>query len=353
MKHTRRMLGLAVAAAAVAVPATAAHAAKLPVAAGPPPAIAKKLPAGATDNAFYPRTITVHKGDRVKFTLFGFHQIYFPKKGGTAPALALADPARPVAGVVDAAGNPFFFNGLPGAFVEPSLLAPLGDGKINGKSVDSLPIPAGPGAATTYTATFTKRGTYSYFCAIHPGMKGTVKVVGKAKKRSTRKTVKKAVAKQGAKAIKQATKLAGFAGPAAPGVQAGNDNTHIVNLSFFPANRTVAVGTTVTFSMPKVSSEIHNVAFGDPTYLQGLIAGFIAPGPTGVALDPRTVYPSDPALVLDGTNHGNGFVNTGLLDTDPNTPFPAKASITFAKAGTYEYVCVVHGPEMKGTITVQ
>jgi plastocyanin len=185
-------------------------------------------------------------------------------------------------------------------------------------------------------------------------MKGTVKVVGKAKKRSTRKTIKKAVAKQGAKAIKQATKLARFGGPAAPGVQAGNDNTHIVNLAFFPANRTVAVGTTVTFSIPKVSTEIDNVAFGDPAYLATLIQGFIAPGPDGVALDPRTVYPSEPGpLVEDGAVHGNGFVNTGLLDTDPNSPFPSSSAVTFTKAGTYDYVCVVHGPFMKGTITVQ
>ena len=57
-------------------------------------------------------------------------------------------------------------------------------------------------------------------------------------------------------------------------------------------------------------------------------------------------------LEVDGANHGNGFANTGLLDDDARTPFPAEAKVTFAKAGSYAYICTVHGPSMKGTVEV-
>ena len=39
--------------------------------------------------------------------------------------------------------------------------------------------------------------------------------------------------------------------------------------------------------------------------------------------------------MVDGANHGNGFANTGLLDDDARTPFPVRAKVTFAKAGSY------------------
>jgi hypothetical protein len=43
---------------------------------------------------------------------------------------------------------------------------------------------------------------------------------------------------------------------------------------------------------------------------------------------------------------------TGLLDTDPRTSFPASKTVTFTKAGTYSFICTVHGPTMKGSIEV-
>ena len=56
---------------------------------------------------------------------------------------------------------------------------------------------------------------------------------------------------------------------------------------------------------------------------------------------------------LGPANHGNGFLATGLLDTDSKSPFPNKASITFTTPGTYVYYCNIHQPDMKGTIVVQ
>jgi plastocyanin len=53
----------------------------------------------------------------------------------------------------------------------------------------------------------------------------------------------------------------------------------------------------------------------------------------------------------DGTGHGNGFLNTGVLDREAATPSPPSAQVTFSKAGTYDYICLIH-PFMKGQIVV-
>jgi plastocyanin len=52
------------------------------------------------------------------------------------------------------------------------------------------------------------------------------------------------------------------------------------------------------------------------------------------------------------TAHGNGFVNTGVLDNDPSTTkiFPS-SKIDFTKPGVYHYQCLIH-PFMHGTIVV-
>ena len=66
----------------------------------------------------------------------------------------------------------------------------------------------------------------------------------------------------------------------------------------------------------------------------------------------RSEAPGTP-ISLDGTNHGNGYVNTGVLDANPTTPFPKSERVTFTKPGTYAYYCAVHGNDMKGEIVVQ
>ena len=95
--------------------------------------------------------------------------------------------------------------------------------------------------------------------------------------------------------------------------------------------------------------------FGPEAYVAAPAEKFFAPGPQGIELDALSVYPSDPPGAADGpspTSHGNGFVNTGLLDADGASPFPRAASVTFSNAGQLRVH--LHGarPFMKGTITV-
>jgi plastocyanin len=67
---------------------------------------------------------------------------------------------------------------------------------------------------------------------------------------------------------------------------------------------------------------------------------------------PRTGDPFSP-LTLGPSTHGNGFVNTGVLDRDPATKQIGPSSkIDFTTPGTYHYVCLIH-PFMHGTIIVK
>ena len=96
----------------------------------------------------------------------------------------------------------------------------------------------------------------------------------------------------------------------------------MVQFAFFPARKTVDVGDTVTFAMPKRTIEIHNVAFGPKPYLDEHAKTFL--GPT---LNPFVVYRSDApgtAVQFDGSDHGNGYFNTGRPRQRASTAVPVE-----------------------------
>jgi hypothetical protein len=132
----------------------------------------------------------------------------------------------------------------------------------------------------------------------------------------------------------------------------------VVQLRFFPRTIHVPVGGSLTMQV-KSRQEIHTFSFGPPAYLQAVAKAFVMPvpsraGPPTLVFNPQIAFPSDPPPALppyDGTAHGNGFLNTGVLDGDPHSPQPSSAKVTFAKAGTYGFICLVH-PFMHGTVVV-
>src|SRR4051795_6734808 len=97
-------------AGALAVPAGASAATKT-VYLGPPPSpTTTKLQKLSDDpTAFFSRTTTIHRGDKIKFVNESFHNVDLPKKG-SAP-LPLVGPAGTASGYKDEAGVPFWFNG--------------------------------------------------------------------------------------------------------------------------------------------------------------------------------------------------------------------------------------------------
>jgi plastocyanin len=343
---------LTIALGVLLIPATAASAATRDMSAGTPPKGALKgLPGFVTDNAFYPKKLTIHQGDRVSFKTAGFHNILLaPKKN--VPQLFAIDPTKPVGSVKDAAGVDFWFKDQASVGINPVVAAPGGGKVFTGKQTISSGLPLGA-TPKPLKVKFPKKGTYTVLCALHPGMKATVVVKGKKAKIPTKRQDRARVKAQTKAAIKLAKKLAaGQGAPTGLTVRAGNDKQGIAALAFFPAAKTVKVGQSVKFTVSDKTTETHNVAFAPKDYAeQDLAASFI--GPNG--LDARTVYPSEPfgsPLVVNGTSHGNGFVNTGMLDSEKATPLPKSAAVSFSTPGTYQYYCIVHGAAMSGTITV-
>ena len=137
------------------------------------------------------------------------------------------------------------------------------------------------------TVKFTKAGTYTYYCDLHPGMKASVTV---AKKGATVPT-----AKQDAAAVKKQADAASRP-PRTSQDQPGREHRRPRRrgqgrrrvLRHGPVHLTVAPGTTVKFQMTKGSYEAHTATFGPgdierPVVLpRGIAASFESP-----AIDPR------------------------------------------------------------------
>ena len=340
----------AVAAAALMLPATAAQAATKKVTVGPAKPLAG-VPQSAFDAGFYPNKVTIAKGDSVRFKwTTGFGDVIFVPKGEDVPPFAAPLPDQPVAGAKDAAGADMWFNGQPNAAPNIPALSPQGGRRINGSKVVASGL-ALDGPQKPWKVKFTKPGRYTLTSVFHPSKKLKVTVKRSRKGVPTAKQDKRRLAKQVKAATKLAKKLTRFEGPKGNVVRAGNDADGIAQIAFFPARKTVKVGDTVTFEMSKESIESHNVAFGPKPYLDEFARTFLGP-----VFNPFVVYRSDaPGTVVkfDGGNHGNGYFNTGVLDADKASPFPAEDSVTFTKPGTYRYYCAVHGNDMQGEIVVQ
>ena len=355
-----RRLALVALGAALIVPASAQAATKT-VVAGPLKSVKGVFGGHASGDidGFSLKTVTVHVGDRVRWKFNGFHTVTFPKKGGKDIPFVIPDPTgAKYSGINDAAGAPFWFNGQTRLVANPLGAFPQGGKTFNGSQLTGSGA-AAPGASPKpYALKFTKAGTYTYECVIHPGMKAKVKVVPKGKPIPSAKQDRKTAAKLFAKEVKAAKKQA--KGPKLPAstVQGGNDKGSVVQLRFFPASIKVPVGGSVRFQV-KSRPEIHTFAFGPPAYLQSVASGIITPvpgpaGPPALVFSGQVVFPSDPPPALppyDGTNHGNGYFSTGVLDGDPSSPQPPATTVKFTKAGTYGFICLVH-PFMRGQVVV-
>lgn len=357
MKPRALLLGGMV--AAVVAPATAGAATKQVYMGTPPSAQKAVQKLNADINDFFPHGITIHAGDSIRFLPVGFHDIDFPAKGGGIVALIAPQNTKPT-GVSDAAGSPFWFNDtVPNVGFNPSLVTTQLYGKsasYNGTKavVSGLPLADKP---KPVLVKFTKTGSYTYFCDIHPGMKGTVHVVAKSAKAPSAKSDAAVVKRQLATAMKTIRRVNAFK-PGADTIQIGGSGTGgVESYNFFPSSPTVKVGTTVTFQMPVGTTETHTATTGPgnpedaSTYLGGIAASFNGQ-PT---IDARGVYASDapggtPAS-LTPTLHGNGFWNSGALDREKNSPLPPSNQVTFGAAGQYTFYCLIH-PFMKVTVNV-
>jgi plastocyanin len=308
-------------------------------------------------NAYFRKTVTIHKGDKVRWSINGFHSVTFVPADEQPPALIVPDPSTPVSGVNDAAGSPFWFNGQPTLRPNPLAVAPQGGKTFSPNSLRNSGLPLGEGPPPPYTLRFKRKGTFRYLCVVHPGMTGKVKVVGADRSIPSAGDDRRAARRQQKAALQQVQRLTTGLGTEdlEKTIQAGNDRRSGATVfRFFPANPSYKVGDTVTLRMPAVSSEAHTFTFG-PTNGKDAYNDQLAAGLLGEVFDPRGAYPSEPPPAgvpsITTAQHGNGFFNSGVLDQDSASPQPASTKVTFGAPGTYQLICLIH-PFMTNTVTV-
>jgi plastocyanin len=341
----------------MAVPAIAS-AARKDVSLGPPKSAAKAINATGNDvNDFFPHRVTIHVGDSVRFVPSGFHTVDLPgRRSGNLPIITPA--AQAIAGSVDAAGAPFWFNGQRQLGFNPRLLtSAFGKRRsYNGSTavLSGLPLSNAPKAMSVR---FSKAGTYRYFCDVHPGMTGIVHVVSPRSSVPSAAQDRRTLRRQEASGLATAKALAKTAAPGNNTIDVGAQGKGNVSFfAFIPTALTVPHGTTVTFRM-NAGTEIHTATIGpgDPEKQPQSYLGQIEAGLQGPGLDARGIFPSDPPgtlAALTPTFHGNGFWNSGALDLSSKTPtVPPANAVSFAAPGTYQVFCMIH-PFMHATVTV-
>ena len=207
----------------------------------------------------------------------------------------------------------------------------------NAKNVvnSGLIFPSGP-AKATYDVKFGKAGSYDYFCIIHPNMTGTITVLdansagapgadnqlsldarGNAALNSASFEAKDDLARFRAIPTAVVAKTGGAKGyTVLLGTETANTQANVNQ----PAKLTVQEGDTIIFKSPSVVP--HTATFGTP--------------PPG---DPFALPASKPGAAVDGT----GLVHSGVLETIPDPSQANSFEMTFTKAGTYKYSCIIHG----------
>jgi plastocyanin len=351
---------------------------------------------GVSFLAYFPNEVTLHPGDTVDFTgVFTGepHTVTFGAllDQGVAKADPNAQESPP-----EIAKLPSLLPDGPGdaiqAAAQPCFLAtgdpPASDAcpKDQQKQTDF------DGTQTYYNSGFladgdqfkvklastVKPGVYNYFCLLHrEGMMGKVTVVAADQKAQTADEVKQAgqqqltaaqdKAKPTIEAIRAGT-LPPFIPTAIPdNVIAGGgseEQPEAVPVLFGADKTDVKVGEKVTWTVVGP----HTVSFGASEALRTFITkspdgsvhvnpdsfapagGAGQPEPDPNAPPPDENAPPGPPTNIDGGSYdGNGLHSSGAVLSFPPQLF--SYSMTFTKAGTYEYFCLIH-PDMKGTVNV-
>jgi plastocyanin len=319
------------------------------------------LEQGVSVNAFMPQTVTVNVGDTVTWKIDGFHTVTVT---GTSapPTLIVEDPDDPsrylfnFAGVgIPIGGDSFDGTNLVSSGVPPAPEpAPAGESGTPAGDEEALPAPY------LYTLTFTRPGAFTYVCAVHPQMAGTVVVLASGDLPHTADEVAAAAAEEIPGYVASVvSKNAELQDSGAQSIQVGVRGDMAENIRFAPSDVTIVAGETVTWTTE--TDEPHTVTFLDEAHTVSLLSG-VNPivdtiveeqpnGPPKLVVSPTLLEP----LGADTYTH-DGIASSGLL-----TPFgefygigerPDSYSLTFTEPGTYEYYCIIHGQDMVGSVTV-
>jgi plastocyanin len=358
---------------------------------------------GQTGGTAADRVINVHQGDVVAFTAapFSFHIV------GLAADEAAARAAYPVV-LNDADGSVSKATGLPKIILGPSNFPITGGSTTGGGSIDfnrgngppdcgiyeigesvctfaggnDVEV-AGPNTGVDWATLFKTGhfvsafsswniqvnaavGTYHFFCFIHPGMRGTVNVVGSGSPRTTITPagVATQLAADRASALTAEAPLssASFTG-GVPGTR-----TYTVHMGINEANERVAIdevlpnqplslapGDKIHYAW-RDPHNVHSVAFptGSPLlpspFGVDCMNRYVGFGMTGLVSNCAAVHLSpfeliaDPGNSLTHLSDPTQLVDSGVLfGTGYNvTPTAQDWSVTANSPGTYHFQCTVH-----------
>jgi plastocyanin len=347
-------------------------------------------------NDFFPRSLTVHKGQTIQVVLEGFHTATFLPKGWSAAADLRANGLL-TADADDTTRNP---GGQTHSQIRVSALLPTSQTcgtlaapcSFTGASVVSSGAPLGPGGPFVITIN-APVGVYTLLCRVHPGMTATLRVAPASAPATTATELAASVKKQIARDVK-AGWLAEKKGSAISKFRMPNGHTHwVVNagasspgshvaiLEFLPGTLRVHPGDLVTWRSPS-ANEPHTVTFPGELHTdqvplcEGASGGPDTPatplhmppqGPLDFACGTSPVRPADEIEFAPG-NGVRTLMNTttvsdsGLLTSRveraafglPSSAALSKWTISVsatAPAGTYTFLCQIHDG-MKGTLVV-
>lgn len=296
-----------------------------------------------------------------------------PAAFGSLPTL-IGEEGRP--SVHQNAAQPCFLeNANPPSDQENKACAKVAQPDFNGRQTyyNSGYLPEGKNF-TVKLANDTTPGTYRYYCNLHgPDMSGSIEVkpvgsavpapaeVEKAGKAQLDAVVAKlAPAYEAAKSGKAPAPFTGnLAGFASRDVQGASVNEFIPATISAKVNEkvswTILGPHTISFNSPPDTSKQTPLTVGPDGTVQLVDEAFAPAGGPGQPQEPPpsgpppTGPPPAPKVIDGGRFDGTSFKSSGIVFSFP--PQLYSYSLIFTKAGTYNYLCLIH-PGMGGVVTV-
>ena len=292
---------------------------------------------GIAANDFFPNEVTIQKGDTLHFTN-PYEEIhtttYVP---GTPQPIDIPDFIIPNPSGPGVIFNPLAFdpsNATSSTTVfDPHAYYNSGVMFADGSSADVV---------------FETVGSFKFLCLLHRGMELAVNVSGTPITIAAQADLdKKGDAQRDAfiasgsaiAADAPLTKVTDASGASTWSLQVGATQGQADVMQFLPPGATrISTGDSVKWST--ITDTPHTVTFGkqvNPIMMFGQNTGF----------NPAAALPSG------GSTYSGGDANSGLMDVSGWLPGGTSYALTFTKAGTYTYVCLLHSDQgMAGTIVV-
>jgi plastocyanin len=294
---------------------------------------------GATVNAYFPDTLTIHVGDTVHWqrNAHEIHTVAF-LAGTPIPDFLIAAP--------DGLPSPVMFNPVAAYPTAPA------DGQYDGTSfANSGVIGPDAGQALSFDLTFTTPGTYNYVCLVHGvPMSAKIIVVDNQQEIPSPSEVDQQATRSIDAALAQAPIVLALASFALPPPTANPDGTttyqvmvgytfgHLDLLHFFPDTLAVNPGDTVMFTL----SDADMVAPHTVTFLNGNMSpDDVVPvpqdnGPPLLVFNPAVLFPQ---------NAGQPLTKDGIYSSGLFVPGGTTTSFSFQVGnitGDLPFQCLLH-----------